>query len=46
MSRVHLVLRFTELGQSILTLGFKLILVDLSSSVPGSYDDDDDDDDL
>lgn len=38
-----LFLRFTELGQVILTSGFKLILVDLSSSVPGSCDDVDDD---
>jgi hypothetical protein len=36
-----LFLRFTELGQAILTSGFKLILVDLSSSVPGYCDDDD-----
>jgi len=37
-----LFLRFTELGQAILTSGYKLILVDLSSSVPGSCNDDDD----
>jgi len=36
-----LFLGFTELGWLILTLGFKLILVDHSSSVPGSCDDDD-----
>jgi hypothetical protein len=38
-----LFLGYTELGRLILTLGFKLILVDLFSSVPGSssYSDDD-----